>query len=431
MIETSEILNIEEIPSNPKNGSVFLINANWITDYTHGFFKYPCKFIPHIPRWFIKSYKNDDTMKYWIIDPFMGSGTTLVEASLLNIKSYWIDIDPLSILISKAKTSKLNKNDLIVANKFKSFFKLNYKKEHKYNLLDYTPKISNLNHWFSNENIWKIGLIKAIIMDFSEQNNNKKISNFLLTVFASIIRKSSFADEQSPKPYISKRIIKEPIEPETLFLNNLSKYIKLVEEYSSKINKTYANIIWEDARKININEILYQKVHLAVTSPPYINAFDYVRSLKLENYWLDSFLEKDIHSYTERQIWTEKISSKVYQDEIKETGIWELDNIIRDIFKKDKKRAHVVNEFFNAMKQNLSEVSKILVDWWFYCIVIWDSKIRDVHIPSSKIISKIAKKLWFKLKKEFSYIIRNRYLRIPRQGKGGYISADNIIILQK
>ena len=44
------------------------------------------------------------------------------------------------------------------------------------------------------------------------------------------------------KPYISKRIIKEPIEPETLFLNNLSKYIKLVEEYS-KINKTYTNII--------------------------------------------------------------------------------------------------------------------------------------------------------------------------------------------
>ena len=75
-------------------------------EYTHGFHTYPAMMIPQIARRLIYLYgKNAKTL----LDPFMGSGTSLVEASLLpHIKeAYGFDLNPLAYLISKAKTTPI------------------------------------------------------------------------------------------------------------------------------------------------------------------------------------------------------------------------------------------------------------------------------------------------------------------------------------
>ena len=71
---------------------------------THGIHRYPAKFIPQIPRFCIESYSEigDD-----VLDPFMGSGTTLLESFILGRNSYGIDIHPLARLIAKVKTTPL------------------------------------------------------------------------------------------------------------------------------------------------------------------------------------------------------------------------------------------------------------------------------------------------------------------------------------
>src|SRR4030042_1773477 len=63
---------------------------------THGIHRYPAKFIPQIPRFCMESYsKVGDT----ILDPFVGSGTTLLEAYISGRDSMGIDIHPLARLI--------------------------------------------------------------------------------------------------------------------------------------------------------------------------------------------------------------------------------------------------------------------------------------------------------------------------------------------
>jgi hypothetical protein len=63
--------------------------------------------------------------------------------------------------------------------------------------------------------------------------------------------------------------------------------------------------------------------------------------------------------------------------------------------------------------------------------MIGNSRIRDVVVPTHKILIDIAQRNGFELANMFSYIIKNRYLRIPRSGRGGLIKKDWVIDLVK
>ena len=76
---------------------------------THGFHKYPAKFIPQLAKRCITDFtKKEET----ICDPFMGSGTTLIEALVSGRKAVGVDFNPVAWLISKAKTTPINPENL-------------------------------------------------------------------------------------------------------------------------------------------------------------------------------------------------------------------------------------------------------------------------------------------------------------------------------
>ena len=75
------------------------------TNYlTHGLHPYPAKFIPQIPNILIKEFTKPKDV---VLDPFCGSGTSLVESKLLGRNSIGIDLHPLAAFLSKVKTSKI------------------------------------------------------------------------------------------------------------------------------------------------------------------------------------------------------------------------------------------------------------------------------------------------------------------------------------
>ena len=92
-------------------------------------------------------------------------------------------------------------------------------------------------------------------------------------------------------------------------MKNVKSYLKNLEQFES-VELGKSNIISNDAREIK-NRKFDGKVQLAVTSPPYINAFDYVRSLRLENAWLGYYGDKNILDIKQKQIGTETIYKKI------------------------------------------------------------------------------------------------------------------------
>lgn len=64
-------------------------------------------------------------------------------------------------------------------------------------------------------------------------------------------------------------------------------------------------------------------------------------------------------------------------------------------------------------------------------MVVGDSSISGMAIPTHEFLSKIAMKEGFHLESQFAYEIRNRYMRFPRQGRGGIVDLDWILTLRR
>src|SRR3972149_1874735 len=157
MIKSQDYLIVKEfIPDKIESGSILNIFTNNVTANTHGFHKYPAKFIPHIPKWAINKYLAGQTSKT-ILDPFCGSGTTLVEGMLAGHNVIGIDIDPLSCLISKVKTTVVDTSEL---NKVSGWFikEIKRKKKGKFN-----PECETIEHWFTKESINKLSVMRSLI----------------------------------------------------------------------------------------------------------------------------------------------------------------------------------------------------------------------------------------------------------------------------
>ena len=175
----------------------------------------------------------------------------------------------------------------------------------------------------------------------------------------------------------------------------------------------------------------YNKIKLVCASPPYINAFDYVRILRLENVWLRNLDDNNIIKHKKNQIGTEQIYANEYNELTYKFGIKELDNKIDELYKIDKKRAHIVCKYFKDMEENIINIRKYLKEDGSYVLVVGDCEIRKILFPVYKYLIEIAEKNNYKNSKIFSYLIRNPYLRIPRKKRGGLIKYDRIIVLNK
>jgi DNA modification methylase len=416
-----QIIQVRELPRDIDFNTTFEITSNNVSYFSHGFFKYPCRFIPHIPRWAILKYSKKEQL---VLDPFAGSGTTLVEAVLNERNALGVDFDKLSQLLCRTKTQKISSHQLTQMHAIESQL---FKNDCISNVAK--ADIHNLHHWFPPKNIRALTNLKsAIEINFSAKKD-KRIYNLLLVCFASIIKKCSFTDDTSPKPYVSRRIKKEPACVREIFMKTLLSYLKKMNGYE---NKAFGkcHVISDDARNIHANQY-NGKINLAVTSPPYINAFDYVRSLRLENAWLGFYGDSNILDIKKRQVGTEAISSDIYGKGVGNTRYKKLNAILRRIEKQDKKRAFVVFKFFDDMEKNINELQRLLKDNGHYVIVVGDSRIRGINVPTHEILIDIAKTNGFGLENVFSYIIKNRYLRIPRSGRGGLIKKDWVIDLVK
>ncbi|WP_313120320.1 DNA methyltransferase [Proteiniclasticum ruminis] len=412
-------ITVENLPIDIQDGKTYSIAQSNPNTFTHIYFKYPCRFIPEIPRWAIKKYLGNN--KGVIFDPFAGSGTTLLEGIINKHDSYGTEIDSIAKLIIKVKTTALTNDQIIYMN---TVFKDIIYKVSTADIPVVLPEINNLDHWFSEENKTYLGKIKYLV----DKVDDNDVRDFLNLCFVSIIKKVSYADDVSPKPYVSSKVIKTPPNALEEYIQVFNRYFNAIKDFSKLEIGNQAKLVEEDALNIKINF----KVDLAITSPPYINAFDYARTLRLENLWMGDLSEKDIREKKKDYVGTESLSTI---EEEKDLEILTESNLLNEYYSKiypiDRKRALVVKRFFSDMKKNLEEVKRILVVGGHYVIVIGNSTIRKVEIESWKVIEDIANNLGFKSELHFDYVIQNPYIRIPRRNRGGIISFDHVLVLKK
>lgn len=245
-------------------------------EYTHCIHTYPAMMIPQIARRLIYLYgKNAKTL----LDPFCGSGTSLVEASLTNhIKeAYGFDLNPLATLISKVKTTQIN--DLTLISTLKVILS-----ENKEDII--IPKFKNIEFWFKPKVIKDLALLKKAINKLQDDN----IKNFFKVCFSETIRNTSNTRNSEFKLYRMPKEKLEKYNPDVFkeFEKIAHKYINGVREYNKIKTNTKINInLFSSMNELPIKENI---IDILVTSPPYGDSkttVAYGQFSRLALQWLD------------------------------------------------------------------------------------------------------------------------------------------------
>jgi DNA modification methylase len=417
---------VDELPRFPKQPSqiIYVLRNRGLTDLTHKVHKWPSKFIPHVPRWAIQKYLGNQTDKV-LLDPFCGSGTTLVEGALAGQISFGIDIDPLARLISKVKSTPLDARLLHDVTR-QLTIAVNERNEGTFR-----PSIDSLAHWFRPSVVRDLGIIRDIIERWRDQPD---VYDFLIVTMSSIVRRVSNADNQSLKTYVSGTFPKKAVTVKPLFLKMLKENAESLIQFGQALQNggTVRVLHGFDARDFGQGWLdrKLPLVDIAITSPPYIKSIDIIYNQMVELFWIGDLFELENqekqNKAKQKYIGTEKVSATDYKSRLT-TDLHAVDAIVGSIYERDRKHAYIVATYFNEMRAHFAQMRRILRPGSPYVFVVGESTVSDIRVPTAELISQIAFTEGFELEEQFVYEIRNRYMRFPRQGRGGIVDLDWVL----
>ncbi|WP_049858502.1 hypothetical protein [Gloeothece citriformis] len=221
----------------------------------------------------------------------------------------------------------------------------------------------------------------------------------------------------------------------------IDKAIDAIREWENRVkpsNDLAHQLPINNAKNIQGNK-LYDAV---ITSPPYINAIDYVWASKFELHWLGMVAnDRDRLNLYSQEIGTERLDKKECQ-EIGKTGNLYLDQLIEDIYYgryyqaskgQNKLRARVVYQYFLDMKIHFQKSFICLKQGGFYCFSRGDiNKICGVNIPVAQLLTELASEIGFRQNFQFHLLLKNRKLNLPRNVNwAGIIQLDTVVFLKK
>lgn len=246
-------------------------NNNSERDYVHDFCTYPAMMVPKMQREMLDVCLEElQDVTPVLLDPFAGSGTILVEGMLRGLNIVGIDINPLAILLCKAKTTIL---DPAVLNQ-KTTQLIAWISDHDKVQLHY---FNGIDKWFTDQAISDLSRIRAGI----EGEIEVRYRRFFWAAFCEVVRIVSNSRDCTYKLHIKEQedIDAYGMDAVDLFKTTLQYNIRKYNEFYSELQKrghlkrnglTYRGkvkiVLGDSIAYLNHSK---QKYSLVFTSPPY------------------------------------------------------------------------------------------------------------------------------------------------------------------
>lgn len=377
---------------------------------SHDVHAFAAKFPPQLPRAFIRGLTEPGDI---VLDPMMGSGTAVVEAQIEGRYGIGLDIDPLALQISRAKTTFLDSSTLseigadIVAN--------------ARILLADRPAIerditerfnaqtkSFVDYWFLPDTQCELMALTLAI----QGEKDTSIRRFLeLTLSAIIVTKSGGVSRARDLAHSRPHLVPNKVPKNAIdqFALRLKKNVVSITRLAT--NDVRAAPLAGDARSMPLAE---GTVDLIVTSPPYANAIDYMRAHKFSLVWLGRPVS-ELSELRAKYVGSERGGKTDYPLLPERT-----ERIVQRLAEQDSGKARILRKYYAEMSMILSEMYRVLRPDAPAIVVVGTSIMRGIDVQTQHCLSEIAADVGFDVAGVVQRMLdRNKRMMPARFGKKG------------
>ncbi|MFN3307617.1 MAG: hypothetical protein ACK44E_00275 [Anaerolineales bacterium] len=301
-LPTSQGKRIAPLPQNGKEVQVVfrdLVPYLPSTTYgTFGLYRYPAKFIPQVVAYVIEHY---GTRGQSVLDPFAGCGTSGLTARLFGLDYELWDLNPLLAILHEISITKPTAVDIValtreIVNCSTIWF----------------PNWNNLSYWFAEEIIGFLAHCWGYYHTCSDDSIKKLITVPLLKLTKALSYNDAQRQKLSRSPKATQKI-------ENLLAGNWREQVVAILQSELKAVLTkqseYQSLMFDQggiSATIRAGVDTLQSAaelkdsagylwDLLITSPPYLQAQEYIRASKMDLFWM-GYTEEDIRSLSKKEL---------------------------------------------------------------------------------------------------------------------------------
>ena len=379
-------------------------NSSYASHDVHAF---AAKFPPQLPRTFIRGLTAPGAL---VLDPMMGSGTTVVEALLAGRRGMGLDIDPLALRLSQVKTRPLHIDELretgcqviAQAQALLSDNSVDLKCSQTFD----EGTQAFIDYWFLQKTQRELRALTGAIQHVKDS----LIRRFLELTFSSIIITKSGGvslarDLAHSRPHLDRS--KDPKNAIEQFATRLQRNIKSIAYIET--NDIAAVQLAADARSM---PLMNGSIDLIVTSPPYANAIDYMRAHKFSLVWFYESVK------TLSQLRAQYIGSERTIGANNIPLPKGVEGIIRQLVQCDTSKAAILRKYLVEMHAVIAEMYRVLRKDCAAIIVVGPSIMRGINVQTHHCLADIAQAIGFSVVGVVQRLLdRNKRMMPTRFGK--------------
>ncbi len=396
----------------------------------HDWYRFVLSFPPHLVRGYIEDFGLGN--KATVLDPFCGTGTTVVEAKLNGLKAIGVEANPMAhfagyvklnwgvspdLLIETAEQIATTVNELFLSEGVMDDLHFVHKIE---SLKTLAPELQKL---LLTNSISELPLHKSLtLIEAIDTYRNADVYGHLKLALAKTLVFSISNLRFGPEVGVGKIITDKPVlQP---WLNEVRK---MAHDLRSLKPEQYpdAEVIHGDSRQLR-SVIAPDSIDAVITSPPYPNEKDYSRTTRLESVLLGFISSKEALREVKKSFVRSNTRSvyKADDDDLWIGDMSEVKELARRIEAKrielektsgfEKLYARVTELYFGGMAKHLESLKPLLKPGAMLAYVVGDqASYFQVLIPTGQILGRIAEKLGYELVR--IDLFRTRFATTTRQ----------------
>lgn len=393
-------------------------------EYTHCLHNYPAMMIPQIARELLNRY---GTPNGWVFDPYCGTGTSLVEASMFGMNGVGCDINPLVRLIATTKTTPMplsvlkryfeDVNNLIFEVEFSGIVPRSP-----------TPDILNLDFWFSKDVKKRLSFLRHYIKSIEDE----PVRNFFWVAFSETVRECSYTRNGEFKLYRMPAEKMADFNPDvfSIFQSKLIRNWKGFEAYLGKRKRMEIFVSGKNTANRELPESQPPKgFDLIITSPPYGDSqttVAYGQFSRLSAEWIGLLDSRKVDRISMGGSKKKKPLSKS-----------PVVPAIEEIRSVDSKRANQVEAFYIDLESSISSIAPLLSTRSTICYVVGNRRVKGVTLPTDEFIISAFAKHGFTHRETIVRNIPNK--RMPKKNSPSNIvgktdvtmNEENIVVCER